>query len=201
MYDSSLAELPMDHGPILKLIQMKEVERADLGKDAADYAALMQEHERKAVEIRALLAEISARQMRVSEEISLLRQAIGSEVSESPADISTIDNQFMIEISSMPGTPPRKIDVRELDLSDGEPKVRQHTIEVRRRVVILLATHGPMSSSDIIEAMRSSGFTVSIENEVANLSAILSRTTFFSSQARRWHLDATKLLSAPRLTK
>jgi hypothetical protein len=191
----------MDHGPILKLIQIKEAEKADLGKDAASYAASLQDHERLAVEQRALLADNNVRQLRISEEIALLRQAIGDVESEHPVDILVGDNQFVIEIPGIPGTKLRSVDVRELDLSDGEPKVRQHTIEVRRRVVLLTAKRGPLSSAQIIELLASSGFAVSDGNAIANLSAILSRTSFFSSQARRWHLDLTKLLSAPRLNK
>lgn len=189
----------MESGPIIALLRMKEAEDADLNSEISHDTAMMQEFERKAAEVRTKLTDRNSRLQKLKEEISLLRSALGGEIESESDEIEQHTNEFTIDLVKSGGAASVKVDLKSLDLSDNEPKVRQHTIEVRRRTVAFVARNGPSTTADLVEWLTKDGFKVSEDKQVANLSAILSRTSFFESKSRRWHLDADKLLAVRRM--
>ncbi len=195
----------MDKAPILKLLLIKEAEVAAISKDVALLSAEVHETEKRLATARSLFADRSKRQQALQEEIELLKSAMGPEERETSPDstLTTTNTQrpFQVELAIPPDGMLVKVDLNDMDLSDGEPKVRQHTIEVRKRAIALIAKRGPLASAQIIDAFDADGFSVSSDKQVANLSAVLSRTSFFTSTSRRWHLDVKKLLAARDLSK
>jgi hypothetical protein len=194
-------EAAMEKGPIVTLLRMKEADGLSLDADIAQDTATLQDHERRVTEIRARLSDKISRNQRVREEVALLRSALGSQDATIPSNAEIDDSAFVIEVAAMPGAESKRIDLRSLDLSDNEPKVRQHTVEVRRRAAALLVRHGPSTTAELVAWLEKDRFVVSEDKQVANLSAILSRTSFFESRARRWHIDIPKLLSVRSLDK
>jgi hypothetical protein len=194
-------EAALDTGPIVTLLKMKEAEGLSLDADIAQDTAKLQDEERKAAETRTRLTDKISRNQKVRDEVSLLRSALGSQVATETANADADESAFVIEVAAMPGAESKRIDLRSLDLSDNEPKVRAHTVEVRRRAAALLVRHGPSTTAELVAWLEKDRFIVSDDKQVANLSAILSRTSFFESRARRWHIDIPMLLSVRNLEK
>jgi hypothetical protein len=194
----------MDVEIVKKLIAMKDDRMAKLSAEAQGLNAQLRDIVVKLEEVKQRLTVIESARGEAASEKAMLVQAIGGQVLRmpSPDDFNQhVNSGFIVKIQGDSTQGAISLDLRTVDLSDGEPKVRQHTTDVRRYAVLVTLRTGPRSTSELITEFERLGFRVADENEVANLSAILSRTSFFKSENRRWHLDTTKLLSAPRLNK
>jgi hypothetical protein len=191
----------MDIEIVKKLIAMKDARDSALSAEAQGLHAQVRDHASKLEEAKQRLSMVESLRSEVAAEKAMLMQAIGEQTIRLPTvdDLRQLAvNKFVVKIQSAGSQDVISIDLRTVDLSDGEPKVRQHTVEVRRYAVMVTLQTGPRSTSELITEFEKLGFRVADENEVANLSAILSRTSFFKSENRRWHLDTSKLLAAPR---
>jgi hypothetical protein len=185
---------------IKKLIALKDERMAAFSAEAQGLNAQLRDLLPKVDEVKHRLVAIEAARSEVVHERAMLFQAIGGQTLRMPSSADFNQNAksgFVVEIRSDNSQGSIPLDLSTVDLSDGEPKVRQHTTEVRKHAVLVTLRTGPRSTSELIKEFETLGFRVAEENEVANLSAILSRTSFFKSENRKWHLDITKLLSAP----
>lgn len=192
----------MDTQIVEKMIVMKRAQLASVVSDFATSLAQLNELNARLTHAKYALQNLEASKQMLENDISMLSEAISQNPDQSVIVSNqepTKNDQYCVKITDADGVRVYDVDLKALDLSDGEPKVRQHTIEVRRRAVLVTLKRGPLSTSELIEAFKVDGFLVSDENEVANLSAILSRTSFFSSVGRRWLLDTGKLLEARKM--
>lgn len=186
---------------IKKLIARKDEHTSSVVADIQMLNVQIRDLNLKIEEAKAKLSYLEASRVEIATEKAMLVQAIGEQAVTLPAGNSMsrhLGDKFVVQVIGDGSMNAQTYDLQTFDLSDGEPKVRQHTIDVRRYAVMVTLRDGPCTTSALIEAFEKLGFRVSDENEVANLSAILSRTSFFTSENRRWKLDTSKLLAAPR---
>jgi hypothetical protein len=194
----------MDVEILKKLIGMKQERMSSLSAEAHALNAQCRDLLTRLEEVKHRLATVESARNDIIAENSMLLQAIGDQTPQTYAhsdDDLSESGEFIVNIQGDGAQGVTPIDLRLIDFSDGEPKVRKHTLDVRRYAVLVTLQSGPRSTAELIAEFDRHGFQVAEENAVANLSAILSRTSFFKSENRRWHLDSAKLLSAPRLHK
>ena len=146
---------------------------------------LQEQYQSESLACERLQEELSVIQSRVE----TLSQAVGDVAG--PAMMPAAEPGQNTAISE----PPR-LDIEVMDYSDRESRVRDHTVKIRKAVAKILLDGREMSTQSIVEALEKDGIIVSDGNKVANLSAILSRASFFNSQNRKWTLDVEKLRMA-----
>ncbi|MDP2080589.1 MAG: hypothetical protein U0934_05110 [Pseudotabrizicola sp.] len=191
----------MDTNILRKLIAMKDEKLSALSHEIPAVSHQLREVALKVEALKRQLSELEHLRATTSDEKAMLMQAIGdipNELPDKPSMAQYTGDDLEVRVENPDTSEKTSYDLRKFDLSDGEPKVRQHTIDVRRYAVLITLRTGPRSTSELIDEFAQLGFRVAQENEVANLSAILSRTSFFKSVGRRWHLDTQKLLTAQR---
>lgn len=185
----------MDRSAIKELVTKKQAQQDSVMQSIATLRSKISELTAALGAATELKSRLDIELQSLAEDVRILSYAIGLDEDRSASSMINEGPAIPgLEVKS-PGIEqaPIALDLDTADMSNGERRVQQHTLDVRRNVAKFLKNRGASATIEIVEHLDEIGQPISEENKVANLSAILSRTKFFESKNRRWTLDMSAL--------
>lgn len=177
---------------IQNLITRKKAEFDELSQSRAKVLSRIDELEARLKNERFELTQIDERlASATADQISLeiISKELGQEPTTSDGNPDGIAQKLPLPVLETSDS----FNFDSADMTDGEPRARELTIEARREIAKALFKDGPKTTAELVTVLKKSSVIFPEHNAIANLSAILSRTSFFVSERRMWRLDLEKL--------